>query len=84
VLSGARRLGDLVYAFFFGVLVVLGVSIAGEALIEAAQADSATFRWEPIAFGLGVVAGAAAYRAVRRRQRRQRERSDFAEAARRG
>jgi MYXO-CTERM domain-containing protein len=66
----AAAVGDLVYAFLLGVFVVVGFALAGEQLVQATGADSATWRWEPIVFGLAVVAGGFAMRAVRRRQAR--------------
>lgn len=67
----AAAVCDFVYAFLFGVFVVVGFALAGEQLIQATQADSATWRWEPIVFGLAIMAGVVTIRAVRRRQARR-------------
>jgi hypothetical protein len=65
----AGRVGDLLYAVLFGMFVSLGVWLAGDELVEATNANSATWTWEPIVLGVGVVTGIAAARAVRSRQR---------------
>jgi hypothetical protein len=66
-----NKAGDLVYAVLFGILATVGVWAAGGALVEATSADSATWTWSPIVLGLGICAGIAAGRQIRRRQRRR-------------